>query len=348
MDYLDWVQHVFTRVSHMWADQDGTGRMVGFDYTELQAEFDIPDEQSTALWDAVDDLVHLGLIDRDGHRHKLTRPGETIAGDLSNIWQSFFHAQDNYLQEPELEFLTGVVELSQRAGNNMAWCEQVDAREVLLALGHDTSNEAALQVDGHEITRRLDGWLKNRGTMGPPYTRPRYPAVVRITRQLETDDQQLVRDLVSAFETTNVDFKRELNLGSGERNGEFARDAIGMTNVQTPGAKRYILVGVEDTGGLTEAEWTARIGRDRLEQILGEYAAPPPAVDYRTVELDGRTVGIVTFTRVPELLPHRGSRDAGRLKEGVVYTRHGSHTVPADDDEVVDLEREGERAREAD
>jgi hypothetical protein len=60
---------------------------------------------------------------------------------------------------------------------------------------------------------------------------PTYIGIVRVTEQAQTELQQLVAGLVAQWETTNIEFKRQLDLASKAEKAEkaeFVRDILSI------------------------------------------------------------------------------------------------------------------------
>jgi hypothetical protein len=153
--------------------------------------------------------------------------------------------------------------------------------------------------------------------------------------------------MVDEWETTTVEFKRELELGSPARSAEFAHDVMALANTKASGRERYLLVGYDPKTHEFTTSVSNAVTQDRLEDVLNEFSDPAPQVRYFTVEHSSGAgqVGIIEVRKDPALVPHRMKRDAGKRKAGEVYVRHGSHIEPPTSDEMESLMVEGERTR---
>ncbi len=181
--------------------------------------------------------------------------------------------------------------------------------------------------------------------MGGETLRPSYRGVVWATRRESTELQTLVRGLLPDWETTNVDFKRELNLGRDKEKAEFVRDVLALANTKSPG-KRYLVVGFGSKSRVFEASVDPTIDQDRLENILLAYAEPAPRVIYSVLPWEGGQLGLVEVVREPWSLPYKVKRNLAHVRAGDIYVRHGSHTETPSPNELVSLEEEGQQARE--
>jgi hypothetical protein len=101
----------------------------------------------------------------------------------------------------------------------------------------------------YDITERLESmhFIRTQTAMGGYIgVQPTYRGIVRATERAQSEAQTTLRELHSAGEVTNVDFKRELALSRDKDKGEFVRDVLGLGNVQLFGARRFLVVGFED------------------------------------------------------------------------------------------------------
>ena len=87
-----------------------------------------------------------------------------------------------------------------------------------------------------------DGFLHSRGLGGSVAT---YLGLVRATRRGFTIESKRLDELVKQWETTSVEFKRELYLDTADQKAEFAKDVIGLANTQASG-QRLLIIGFDD------------------------------------------------------------------------------------------------------
>jgi ATP-dependent DNA helicase RecG len=182
---------------------------------------------------------------------------------------------------------------------------------------------------------------------GPVRLYPTYAGVVRATQRLVTEQHQLVKHLAEEWETTTVEFKRELPLSSEKQKAEFARDVTALANTKSSGISRYLVVGFDPGTHLFTNSFDRAIDQDRLEQILDAWSKPAPEIRLVAFPDAGGVgdIGMVEVRRDPMKLPHRMKKAAGKIEANAVFVRHGSHVVAPDTDELAELEAEGVRAR---
>ncbi len=167
---------------------------------------------------------------------------------------------------------------------------------------------------------------------------------------MATEGQTLVLRLREDWETTNVDFKRELHLVTKDEKAEFVRDVLALVDTQVTG-RRYLVTGFDpQTHDFTTAV-DPRVTQDTIENILNEFTKPPATVFYKTFAwTDGPgEVGLLEVGRDRAQVPYRVSRRvAGEhqiIEDDQVFVPHSSHVATASDEEIADLEAEGMRAR---
>jgi hypothetical protein len=177
--------------------------------------------------------------------------------------------------------------------------------------------------------------------------RETYKGLVLQTKCDLTIEAREIDDLVEEWETTSVDFKRELETRTKDQKAEFVKDVLGLVNTKASG-ERWLIVGFDDKSHTYHPGCTLPSGQDDLEQILSVYTNPMVEVRYDIVEHYDGPVGRLRILRDPAKLPYRVAKSIGnkkRIEEGQVFVRHGSQTEEPTDAELQSLLEEGERAR---
>lgn len=340
MNYIDWV----ALVAGTFADlRPGTTKIVGIQ--ELRGALGLGSEAENGVFTAVSDLDSLTILDMNS-LYWLKGTDNTrrlrAGGSLTNLWPAFF---DRLLEPDEEVFLAKAVELAQRPGDSFADVEWVEHPAVFSALGWDSAEHSADEIgvalEGH-------GFIEmSRALGGPVKLRPRYAGLVRSTQRLATEWQQRVAAMIHEWETTTVEFKRELPLGTEKQKAEFGHDIIALANTKSSGATRYMVVGFDSTTHAFTTPIDRRITQDRLEQILDSYTSPMPTIRLITFpeSSGGGEIGVIEVRRDLTRMPHRMVKGGGKVQVGQVFVRHGAHVVTPDVDELTDLEAEGEKAR---
>ena len=341
MIYVDWVEHVAAAIARLTADS-GWVVQAG----AILDPVDVTDETTMAVFGAIADLVAIGVVEDRTNQNYLADCQSLRAirqgAKLSGRWPSFMK---QWLDPQQQDFLGRVVEACEQRREGYCVLEWTTAEDVFGDLGW--------QIDGHtplNVAQSLErlGYVETQLTLGgPSRIRPTYRGVVRATKAIPTEWHSRLIGMVDEWETTTVEFKRELDLGSPAKNGEFAHDIAALANSKASGRERYLLVGYDPKTREFTTSVSAAVTQDRLEDVLNEYSDPSPQVHYFTVEHPSGNgmVGIVEVRREAVLVPHRMKRDGGKRKAGEVYVRHGSHIEPPTQEEMVSLLAEGDRAR---
>ena len=195
-------------------------------------------------------------------------------------------------------------------------------------------------------------FLKTRGLAGyQNYITPTYQGLVWGTRRGFTIESKFIDELVKEWETTNVDFKREISLRTKEQKAEFAKDVLGLATTKSSG-RRFMIIGFHPKTRDYYAPPDTAVTQDQMEQILANLTSPAVNIRYEIVDYRAGKVGKLEIIREPEKLPYRASQDViidakGRkgLEKDKVYVRHGSQTEAPTETELQALEEEGRRAR---
>ncbi len=96
----------------------------------------------------------------------------------------------------------------------------------------------AKELDERKLAHRYGG-------MGQVRLKSSYFGLVWETRRGFTLESKFIDELVAEWETTSVDFKRELYLDTADQKAEFTKDVIGLANTQASG-RRWMIIGFDD------------------------------------------------------------------------------------------------------
>jgi Schlafen, AlbA_2 len=250
---------------------------------------------------------------------------------------------DVYLDDEQLTFLRATVELCEERHPDAALLREVTWQQVTATLGWANPQSSVV----FDIARRLEeaGLLGARGGLGQQLeVYPTYAGIVRATEGEQAALRQLVADLVPEWETTTVEFKRQLNLNRDKEKAEFVRDILALATTKASG-RRWLVIGFDDTTHQFTHSVDPAITQNRLEDILNAYASPEPRIRYRPVRWNGGEVGLLEVPRDPTHIPYRVTRSLAHISVGDVYVRHGSHVEPPTAAERANLDAEGRAAR---
>jgi hypothetical protein len=361
MDFIDWCHHVLATLErerfhpHL---SDHELEAILFGEAALQPSFYTSDIRH-GMFDALDALSGEGLADLSNYRVKITPAGRQVLSDPTEFWATICR-QEVDPEEAELLSLVNRLSPQQETDPECAWLKDVESAAVMGAFNVEPpptkSNEHMDEIQKYVYD--LPGLLADRGFLKtdplPGYhndLRSTYRGLVWETRRGYTVESRFIDGLIAEWETTNVDFKREMALDTKKQKAELARDVLGLANTKSSG-RRYLIVGFDDKTRGYHAPPDPAVTQDRVERILADLTDPVVTIRYEVVDHRLGKVGKLEVVREPEKLPYRASKDVlvdekGRkgLEQGKVYVRHGSQTEAPTAAELAALEEEGRRAR---
>jgi len=351
MDYVDWVNEVMRGFVKAWQESNANAKLVGISIHEIvpalgfKIDTRTPDFDRTklaeAVRDALRDLDRMGLIDEDYRYYKLTQEGSKFPiASLSTAWQQIIGV---YLDEEQIIFLKKTSEIGQEVFDTYVCVKDLTAQQVFTELSWPWDDDGIAK--GYLITKQLHeiGMIQRNATMGGHIgVIPTYIGITRITREVETEWSNLMKQLVDEWETTNVDFKRELNLNRDKEKAEFVRDILGLATTKSSG-RRFLIIGFDNNTHSFAQSVDSGITQERLEQILYAYSEPTPQIKYYPVPWATGTIGVIEIFRHSREIPYSVKKDIGGkngITVGEIYVRHGSHTESPTPRELDDLKKE--------
>ena len=231
MDYVDWVETTMSAVSQKWKGADGNTKLLGLHLSTIiealgQSGFiKQPNFERTklieAVRDALNDLISLGLItDRDKNFFKVTSEGNKYPlATLSSSWSQIMKI---FIDQDQECVLQAVAEMGQEIFDGYVCVRDLTGEQVFAHLGWAWDSDGIAKC--YALTSQLTdmGLLTRRAYMGGHIELiPKYAGIVRVNRTVDTEQISLLKDLIKEWETTNVDFKRELNLNSDKEKAEL-------------------------------------------------------------------------------------------------------------------------------
>jgi hypothetical protein len=341
VNYIDWVELVCRSFADVRASSDN---IVG--WRELLAAMGLPEEANPAAFAALADLHELGMLDnshtsgwiRETQNTRAVRGGASIR----DLWPEITHQS---LDEEQLQFLKGVIAQSEQPRERWADLDEIQAREVFAELGWE--GRGHLMYDLSQSLASL-GLIEQQAAMGDYLAvRPTYRGIVLATQGVTTEWWLRIEAMVKDWETTTVEFKERITLGTAKTNAEFAHDIIALANTKASGRDRHLIVGYNDRTRTFETPVDGVIDQNRLEQILNAFSEPAPEVRHFTVDHPSGTgpIGVIEVHRDATKLPHRMKRGGGKIAAGKVFVRHGSQVEEPTAGELTALQHEGDEAR---
>lgn len=356
MDFVEWCDVVLMQTGEMTRSLSG-GRAKDWVMNDdlSKAIFGLEKTGGGDYWnssyrrsvlDAMQALIGEGLleeVDRGNYiRAKITPEGRDYLDDKIPLWESICRIK---LDAEEDRVLRVVNRLSQQIAEDHVSLERVHHEKLLPELGWTDVMEGLWSISKQLKERELIWW---QGLPGPHLNiRATYRSVVWEARRGFTLESKLIDNLVAEWETTSVDFKRELYLDTADQKAEFVKDVIGLANTQASG-RRWMIIGFDDKTRAYHGPPDARITQNRMEQILARYTMPCLDVRYEVVDYRAGKVGRVQMLRDPKKLPYAVAESLGdkkRITQGQIFVRHGSQTEAPTEAELSALTEEGDQAR---
>lgn len=352
MNYMEWCESVLREMyetgvesmafrNHGIDEQRLARRIWGDRYEEIAGRQKTVEERDI-LFNALFDLAKARLIDTATDTFmKLTWEGRKAAQDILPVWEEICSVELDPVLERALKIVN---ERSPVDGEHYAIVRDVSVNTVWGELGGDLAEEEVLQVLRLLLRSRLVFW---DGGEYPDEVRTTYRGLVWEKRRDFVVGTRFLDGLVAEWETTGVEFKRELRLGTADEKAEFVKDVIGLANTQASG-RRWMIVGFDDKTRSYHAPPDLSVTQNRIEQILARYVAPAVDVRYEVIGYRGGQVGRLEVLRDAKRLPYRVAQSFGekrRVVEDQIFVRHGSQTEAPTPAELEAIREEAERAR---
>jgi hypothetical protein len=304
-------------------------------------------EAHRAYLAAAEDLSDLYLIEKDAHRIKVLDFGFQVhAAGLSALWPEIFSVT---LTDEELAFLGAVVELSEQPAEHFALLAHPTVEEVFTHLGWPWGHDQIERVV--YLRQRLAGANLLRGVLGGGghifSLAPTYRGFVRIREAAPSVTRAMIEQFLPDWETTTVEFKRELVLERPREKAELAKDICALATTKASGAERYLVLGFDAKSHMFTKSVDDGLTQDRIEQILNAHTEGAPAVKLVTTPFANGLAGLILVTRDAASVPYRLKRttaDAHFVGRDT-FVRHGSQVEAPSDAELDALIAEAERAR---
>jgi len=354
MDFVEWCDFVLTTC----IEARQTLSLDEFSLAEtLSAELGIPDfrkqpdgYQSTyskGMFFAVQELRNAGLMENYAQRDYLwcvSKAGRDYVKDKTPLWWQICQEELDVEHEQVLHIVN---QLSPKAAQDHAWLEMVN-HEAIVAKLSETDTSRRLWSIAHELKQWcfVSGWFSIAGTVNLQST---YKGLVWETRRRFTVESKFIEALLAEWETTNVDFKRQLSLDTMDQKAEFVKDILSLVNTKASG-RRWLIIGFDDKTHDYFGPPDSKITQNRIEQVLARYINPYVDVRYEVVEYRAGCVGKLEVLRDPKKLPYRVKEQMNRerkppLMPDDIFVRHGSQVEKPTDAELLALQEESYHAK---
>lgn len=352
MDFVTWCDLVLQKVIEA-SRRASTNRSVGVQEIDVarilfnqevvkQPEF-YQSPQHTAMMSALSQFQHMGIVEKS-FGWKVTRVGRDVAADTIPLWSEICRVK---LDQKQQQLLGVINRLSPHAADECTWLEKVTRATLLSELHWDEDSYLLWSV-----AQDLQQWEYITGRFyqdGSVDLFATYRSLVWETRRGFTLESRFIDDLVAEWETTSVEFKRELGLDTMNHKAEFVKDILSLVSTKASG-RRWLIIGFHDTTHTYFGPPDPEITQNRIEQILARYIEPYVDEHYEAVECRVGRVGKLEVMRDPRKLPYRVKEQMNREKKaplmpGDLFVRHGSQVEKPTDVELLALQEEGDHAR---
>lgn len=311
------------------------------------------------MFQALETLENTGLVTERDYQWKITPLGRKVLADPTNFWTEIC---EHELDEQEQIILNVVNQLSPQEETNpiCVWLKEIGSDPILNAFNIETSEGTNEDIEElhkyvYELPESLKeiGFLKTDGRVGYYNdVRPTYPGLVWTTRRGLTIESKFIDNLLKEWETTNVEFKREIALDTKKQKAEFGKDVLGLATTKSSG-RRYMIIGFDDKTRSYHSAPNPLVTQDRMEMILADLTDPVVEIRYSILDYRLGKIGKLEVFREPHKLPYRVAQDmiidekgAKGLEKNKIYVRHGSHTESPTEIELKMLVDEGNLARQ--
>jgi hypothetical protein len=357
MDYIDWCDFVLATCIEVTSTSP-QARSIGVNEFELSqalstklgiADFRRQEEYHTStyytgLLDAIQSLKAVGLIEfneRSRSHLKVTRLGRKHVVDPLPQW---FTTCQEEIDLEHVQLLSIINQLSPRADTNHAWLETVENQTVSAELEDWTGYQI------QNVATELEQWGYISGVffLGNAFKlEATYKGLVWEKRRGFTLISKFIDGLVAEWETTSVDFKRELHLDTADEKAELIKDVLSLANTKASG-RHWLIIGFDNRSHAYYGSPDQRLNQDRFEQLLSMYTTPFVDVRYEVVDYREGSVGVLEMLRDTRKLPYSAARSIGdrkRIEQGDIFVRHGSQVERPTSLELQALQDEGDQAR---
>ena len=357
MDFVDWCSFILHKVIEA-SQLSSTQRSIGVEDIDLahwlvsQGVLDQSESSQftthEAIMEALRNLESVKLLERNPFL-KVTSDGKEFVADNVPLWHDICQTK---LDEEQQQLLVVVNRLSPQVNKDYVWLKQVTNESLLSELSW-AKGIVLLQAVAQELD--LLGYINADLSVGANMSlTATYCGLVWQTRRHFTIESRLIDDLMREWETTSVDFKRELHLDKASEKAEFIKDVLSLAKTQASG-KRWLIIGFKDKTRTYFGPPDPKVTQNRMEQIIAEYIDPYLDIDYKVIEYREGHVGKLEVIRDATKLPYRVKKQINGNKKplvllqgGDIFVRHGSQVQKPDNGELQALQEEGDRARSID
>ncbi len=354
MDFVEWCDQVLECIITI-TDSTPIARIVGVDETSIgqsifpgkftENEF-FGSGYREPILDAVYALKKIGFLSGKQQAWKVNQSGRDHIQKKTSRWMSICARK---LEPKQEQFLRAVNTSSHRLGPDYARIRDVEHEILLPNLGWMNGLDGLVLMAG--IAQELDQF--GLVTYSPAFMMKgqscaTYNGLVWESRRDLTVESMYIDTLVEGWETSSVEFKRELHLDTNDQKLEFIKDVLGLANTKASG-QRWLIVGFDDKTHEYSRSPDPTVNQNRIEQIIADYIDPYLDVKYTVADYHLGQVARLEVLRDAQKLPYKVLKDLNgskkRIIRGQIFVRHGSQVEEPSPDELQGIMEEGNRAR---
>ena len=143
--------------------------------------------------------------------------------------------------------------------------------------------------------------------------------------------QALLQKIIQTGETTKVDFKRQLNITTGEHHAELLKDISALANAYDYSYRNhgFIILGVSDSK-LTHTRFDQNADglQARIDELLKNYIEPFIPTQVRIFGSGEETWGVIVIPPT-RTAPHVFVKEICKRCRGEIFVRRGTTTDKA-------------------
>ena len=165
MDYVDWVEQVMIATANAIKSSGASQQFIGVELRVIAAQLDLGEkvlerfqdsEYYMPLWNAIEDLASIGLVETDSTLIKLTNEGNKFPE--ARMYTSWPSIMDIYRDDLQLRFLRKVIEVSQVISEDFANVSRISGEAVFEEMGIAWEGRKEAKASCLQTNYQMWGW----------------------------------------------------------------------------------------------------------------------------------------------------------------------------------------------
>jgi Putative DNA-binding domain len=354
VDFVDWCQIVLQNITALTRGSSHLRSLGARDLEVAQSIFGenlfsqpgfYGSPRHEAVHDALETLAAAKLLEQLSYGFKPTDLGRIACDDPTSAWE-ILCTSPQVLDIDHRAVLHAVNSISPQPSDGFAVLAWADRDKLMSELGPAYSAELIFRVgqelEKYELVRQIVGAGLQKLDI-----RATYHGLVWETKRGFVGESRAIDKLVAEWETTSVDFKREMHTDTPDQKAELIKDLIALANTKASG-EHLLVIGFDPKTRTYFGPPDPKLTQDHLEQLASAYTEPIVSLRFTKVPYRSGIVGKFEVVRDPEKLPYKVAKQVGgkkRIDVGQIFVRHGSQVEEPTPAELQALIDEGNRAR---